>query len=202
VKFSLLDGIILAVIAFGLWRGFVSGLIRELSQIFGIFAGFAIALQVMKPAGVFLVQVVNVVDMPLEAAALLCFLLVFILVYIIVFFLSRLLERVADEGKLAGLNKTLGGVVGAAKAALVLSITLVFLGQIGIPNEKVQSTSYLHAPVERIAPQAWEVVARSVPTATTLTSEVNERFWKRPKGGQNAPPPKSPLGTKSGLEEQ
>jgi membrane protein required for colicin V production len=201
VKFSLLDGIILAVIAFGLWRGFVAGIIRELSQLFGVLAGFAIALQIMKPMAVFLVQVVNIVDMPLEAVALVSFVLVFVLVYIIVFFMSRLLERVADDGALAGLNKLLGAVVGAAKSALILSIGLVLLGQINIPNKDVQSRSYLHAPVERIAPQAWEVVARSVPTATTLTKQVNERFWEKREKEANVQPSKSALGTRSGLEK-
>jgi len=181
LKLNLLDGIILAIVTFGLWRGFVSGLIRELSQLFGVFVGFAFALQLMRPAGVFMVSVVSVVDMPIEAAALVSFVVIFLVVYLIVFFSSRFLERVADGAKLGPINKFLGAVFGAAKAALVLSITLAFLGQIGLPGKATESASYLHGPVEKIAPEAWEVFSRSVPTATGMTHIVGERFWKKKK---------------------
>ncbi len=179
MKFNLLDGIILGVVAFGLWRGFVAGLIRELSQLFGVFVGFALALQLMKPAGIFLVSVVSVVDMPIEAAVLVSFVVIFVFVYIIVFFVSKFLERVADGAKLGPINKFFGAFFGAAKAALVLSIILAFLGQLGLPGKATESASYLHGPVEKIAPEAWEVFTRSVPTATSMTRIVGERFWEK-----------------------
>ena len=182
MKFNLLDGIILAVVTFGLWRGFVAGLIRELSQLFGVFVGFALALQLMRPAAVFMVSVVNVVDMPIEAAALVAFVAVFIVVYLLVYFLARLLEKVVDGVKLGPVNKFLGSILGALKSALVLSIGLAFLGQVDLPGKRIESESYLHGPVERIAPEAWEVVAKAVPTATGMTHVVGERFWEKTKG--------------------
>ncbi len=182
MKLSLLDGIILAVVTFGLWRGFVSGLIRELSQLFGVFVGFAFALQLMQPAGVFMVSVVSVVDMQVEGAALVSFVVIFAVVYIIVFFLSKFLERVVDAAKLGPINKIFGAIFGAAKAALVLSITLVFLGQVGLPGKATESASYLHGSVEKIAPEVWEAFRRSVPTVTGMTYVVGERFWEKTKG--------------------
>lgn len=191
MKFNVLDGLILLVIALGLWRGFITGLIRELSQLFGIFVAFAIALQVMKPAGVFMVQVVNIVDMPVEGAALIAFVVVFIIVYLIVHFSARVLERVADGVKLGPINKLFGGAFGAAKAALVLSILMVFFGQVGLPGEDAESASYLYGPIERIAPEAWDVFAKSVPKATTLTHVVGERFWLKPEEKKVPRPPES-----------
>ena len=179
MKLSLLDGIILAIVTFGLWHGFVAGLIREVSQLLGVFVGFALALQLMQPAGVFLVSIVSVVELEIEAAALVSFVLIFAIVYLIVFFASKFLERVADSVKLGPINKFFGAIFGAAKATLVLSIILAFLGQVGLPGKATESASYLHAPVERIAPEAWDVVSRSLPTAIGMTNIVGERFWEK-----------------------
>ncbi len=179
MKLNLLDGIILAIIGFGCWRGYVAGLIRELAQLVGVFIGLAFALQLMKPASIFLVTVVSVVDMPLEAAALLSFVFIFILVYIIVYFASRILERVAGGAKLGPVNKFLGTILGGAKSALILSISLAFLGQVGLPGKSAERASYLHGPTEKIAPEAWQVFTRSVPTAVGMTPIVGERFWEK-----------------------
>jgi uncharacterized membrane protein required for colicin V production len=177
VKFNLLDATILAVMAFGVWRGFIAGLIRELSQLFGLFLGFVLAVHLMKPAGLYLTTIINNVEMPVEAASLFSFVFILLLVYVIVYILARFFERVADGVKLGPANKLFGGVFGGAKSALVLSILLVFFGQVGLPGEKAEAASYLHAPVERLAPQAWVVFSRSVPMARGMTSIVGERFW-------------------------
>ena len=175
---------ILVVLAFGLWRGYVSGLIKEVSQLFGVFVGFAIALQLMKPTAVFLQSYVNVVDLPLEGLALLSFVLVFIVVYIIVWLLSRFLERVADGAKLGPINKFFGSIAGVAKSALLLSILLVLLGQVGVPGKETRTASYLYGSIEQLGPQAMEVFTRSVPTATKLTHKVGERFWEKSEEGR------------------
>ena len=190
MKLNLLDLVIMGLLTFGIWRGYVSGFIKEMSQIVGLFAAFAVALHTMKPAGVFFVSIINVVDVPAEAAALVAFITIFLVVYIVVFLLSKLLERVADGAKLGPVNKVFGGVFGAVKTAALVSILFVFLGQIGIPKKETASRSYLHAPIERIAPEAWKVFTRSVPTAMPLTESVGERFWKK-KSGEPAQTPAS-----------
>ena len=185
MKYNLLDVIILAVVAFGLWRGSVAGLIRELSQLLGVFVGFALALQLMRPAAIFMVSVVNVVDMSIEAVALVAFVVVFVVVYLVVYLLARFLERIAYGVKLGPINKFLGSILGALKSALVLSICFAFLGQVDLPGKRVESASYLHGPIERIAPEAWEVVAKAVPTATGMTRVVGERFWEKTEAERN-----------------
>jgi len=186
VKFNIVDGIVLATVAFGIWRGFVTGIIRELSQVFGLFAAFALAIHFMRPVGTMLVRDVNIVDVPPEGAALVAFVMIFSIVYVAVYVLARLLERVADGMKLGAVNKMLGGIVGGFKTILVLSIAFVFLGQMGFPEKTTQSRSYLYGSVEAIAPQVWEVFTQSVPKATRLTRKVGERFWVR--GGEEEDP--------------
>lgn len=179
MKFNIVDGIVLATVAFGIWRGFVTGVIRELSQVFGLFAAFALAIHFMRPFGAMLVRDVNVVDIPQEGGTLVGFIVIFTLVYAAVYLLARLLERVADGLKLGAINKTLGGIVGGFKTVLVLSIAFVFLGQMGFPGKPTQSSSYLYGSVEAIAPEVWEVFTQSVPKATRLTRTVGQRFWLR-----------------------
>lgn len=179
MKFNIVDGIVLATVAFGIWRGFVTGIIRELSQVFGLFAAFALAIHFMRPFGAMLVRDVNVVDIPPEGGALVAFVVIFTIVYAGVYLLARLLERVAEGLKLGAINKMLGGIVGGFKTILVLSIAFVFLGQMGFPAKKTQSSSYLYGSVESIAPEVWEVFTQSVPKATRLTRTVGQRFWLR-----------------------
>jgi len=179
VKFNIVDGIVLATVAFGIWRGFVTGVIRELSQVFGLFAAFALAIHFMRPFGMLLVQDVSVVNIPPEGGALVGFVVIFSLVYAGVYLLARLLERVVDGMKMGAINKMLGGIVGGFKTILVLSIAFVFLGQMGFPGKKTQSKSYLYGSVEAIAPEVWEVFTQSVPKATRLTRTVGQRFWLR-----------------------
>ncbi len=179
MKFNIVDVIVLATVAFGIWRGFVTGIIRELSQVFGLFAAFALAIHFMRPVGSMLVRDVNVVDVPPQGAALVAFVLIFTIVYVVIYILARLLERVADGMKLGAVNKMLGGIVGGFKTILVLSIAFVFLGQMGFPGKETQSRSYLYGSVEAIAPQVWEVFTQSVPKATRLTRKVGQRFWVR-----------------------
>lgn len=187
MKFNIVDGIVLATVAFGIWRGFVTGIIRELSQVFGLFAAFALAIHFMRPFGAFLVHVVNIVDVPQEGAALVGFLTIFVGVYLLVYIVARLLERVADGLKMGALNKMLGGIVGGFKTILVLSIAFVFLGQMGFPGKKTQSRSYLYGSVEAVAPEVWEVFTQSVPKATRLTRTVGQRFWIKPGQQQDIP---------------
>jgi membrane protein required for colicin V production len=179
VKFNIVDGIVLATVAFGMWRGFVTGIIRELSQVFGLFAAFALSIHFMRPFGVFLVQNVNIVEIPPEGGALVGFIVIFSVVFSAVYVLARLLERIADGLKLGVVNKMLGGIVGGFKTVLVLSIAFVFLGQMGLPSKTTQSRSYLYGSVESVAPEVWEVFTQSVPKATRLTRKVGERFWIR-----------------------
>ena len=193
MKFNILDGIILAVVAFGVWRGFAAGLIRELSQLFGLFVAFALALQLMKPVGALMVTVVNVVDLPIGGAALVGFVVIFVLVYVTVYLTARFLERVAHGIKLGPINRFFGGAFGVGKAVLALSIIFVFFGQLGIPEEDFHKGSYLYGSVEQIAPEAWEVFTQSVPTATKMTRTVGERFWEQPEGATPTKPSESEL---------
>lgn len=179
MKFNIVDGIVLATVAFGIWRGFVTGIIRELSQVFGLFAAFALAIHFMRPFGALLVRDVSVVNVPPEGGALVGFVVIFTLVYAGVYLLARLLERVVDGMKMGAINKMLGGIVGGFKTILVLSIAFVFLGQMGFPGKQTQSKSYLYGSVESIAPEVWEVFTQSVPKATRLTRTVGQRFWLR-----------------------
>lgn len=186
MKFNIVDGIVLATVAFGIWRGFVTGIIRELSQVFGLFAAFALSIHFMRPLGAVLVRDVNIVDVPNEGAALVAFVMIFVIVYTAVYVLARLLERVADGLKLGAINKMFGGIVGGFKTVLALSIAFVFLGQMGFPGKQTQSKSYLYGSVESIAPEVWEVFTQSVPKAARLTRTVGERFWIK-GGGQDEP---------------
>ena len=151
---SILDGIIFGLVCFGVWRGYVAGVIREAAQLFGTFAAFAIALTTMKPVGIYVVSVISVIDLPPEGGALVAFVLVFVLVYLVVYLTARILERFAQSVKLGLVNKIFGGAFGAAKSLLIVSVILIFLGQLGIPKEESQKSSYLyHSVIEKIEPQ-------------------------------------------------
>ena len=178
MKFNIIDGIVLVSVFFGMWRGFVAGLVREVMHLVGLFVAFALSMYLMKPFGLLLQGWVNIVDVPGEGGVLAAFAIVFVAVFSIFFILARLLERALSALKLGFVNQTLGGAFGGLKSAVVLSIVLVFIGQIGIPGKETRQDSFLYSSVENLAPQVWKVVRTSLPTAPELTDIEGSRFWE------------------------
>lgn len=80
----------------------------------------------------------------------------FVVIIVAIALLGKILTKIADFAALGILNKILGGVFGALKIGLILSVIFIFFGKMNdtIPFIKQESLeeSILYTPVKKIAP--------------------------------------------------
>ena len=170
---NILDIVILILLVLGIWRGLRSGAIKQVSQVVGLVVAFALAIQLMDSAGLVISSTIGLSE---QFAPLIGFVLVFLVVFGVVALIFKILERILKALMLGPVNKLLGGVAGAFKIALFLSIAFVVLGHVGIPGPDSRADSVLYGPVESIAPATWNVISRAIPQASELSDKVGERL--------------------------
>lgn len=169
---NVLDILIVIVLAGGLIRGFSTGVIRQVASLAGVVVAFLLALELMETAGELLVQSLGLAE---SIAPLLGFVLVFVGVQLLVLALARLVEALVGALKLTPVNRVVGGLLGAGKAAILLSVGFFLLNYIEIPGENTKSDSVMYEHVATVLPTTWDYVAEWIPEVEKLADEFGER---------------------------
>lgn len=170
---TLVDIIIAAVIAGGLFRGVTTGAVRQVAGLVGVVAAFALAVQLMRSVGTLAVQSIGISE---AAGPVVGFVLVFIAVQLVFYLLGRLVENVMEALALSVVNRLVGGAFGAFQAALLLSVAFMLLGRVDIPDPHAQQEAILYEPVARVLPQTWEYAAEHVATLRSLSEQFGDRI--------------------------
>ena len=151
-----LDIFIVCVLVFGFSRGFIKGLIMELSSLFAIVLG---AYGSLKFSDLtlnwvslnFSSQIENIDDNYLKIAS---FAFTFLIIIVFVSFIGKGLTRVVKMVSLGLINKTLGGLFGAIKYVLVLSFFFVFFENLNstlfLIDESFFESTLLYEPIMEI----------------------------------------------------
>lgn len=152
-----LDLFILIPIAIGLVVGIFKGLIKELISIAAIVLGIYGA-KFLSP---WLAKILeNIINLSPKTAQPIAFLILFIAIVVGMLLLAKLLDKLFDSISLGGLNKFLGGVFGALKYALIISVLLnvfdVLQTKFGIISKDLVENSVAYKPILKVAPQLWE----------------------------------------------
>lgn len=168
-----LDLVIILVLAAGLVRGFSTGVIKQIASIVGVLIGFALAVQLMHSVGGAVAGSLGVAD---SVAPLIGFVLVFLGVQIGILALTRIAETLIGALKLTVVNRALGGVVGAAKAAVALSVLFLVLGYFGVPAQDTQRQSELYHPIAAALPQAWNYASDYLPQVQRLADRFTRHI--------------------------
>ncbi|HET6566716.1 MAG TPA: CvpA family protein [Rhodothermales bacterium] len=161
-----LDVVIAALLALGLVRGFITGFVRQVAQLLALILAFIAAARLTPLVGAWLTGVFGLSD---RVAPIVAFIVVFIAIEVAMFLLARLVERTLQALHLSALNRIAGGLAGAFKAALALSIVLLIAGYLGVPNQAARRDSVLYRPVLSILPASWDYVAEHVPDLQRLS---------------------------------
>ena len=148
---------ILIPIAIGLVVGLFKGLIKELISLAAIVLGIYGA-KFMSP---WLAEIlVSILKVSPKTAQPMAFLILFIAIVVVMLLLAKLLDKLFDAMSLGGLNRFFGGVFGALKYALIVSVLLnvfdVLHTKFGIINKDLVETSIVYKPVLKVAPLLWE----------------------------------------------
>ncbi|MGK0421323.1 MAG: membrane protein required for colicin V production [Polaribacter sp.] len=150
---NIFDIVIAALLIFGFVRGVMKGLFVEVASLVALIAGVYGAIHFSYFIGDFLKEYVSWSE---EYVSLAAFAGTFIVIIIVIAFLGKILTKLADFASLGVINKILGGVFGALKIGLILSVVFIFFGKINdtIPfiKKKTLEESILYKPVKKVAP--------------------------------------------------
>lgn len=157
------DIIITALLLFGFIRGLMKGLFVEVASLVALIAGVYGAIHFSYFIGDWLKESVSWEEKYITLAA---FAGTFIVIIIVITLMGKLLTKIADFAALGILNKILGGVFGALKIGLILSVVFIFFSRMNdtIPFVKQETLeeSILYEPVKEIAPMLFPSIIKNV----------------------------------------
>jgi membrane protein required for colicin V production len=147
------DIILTALLLFGFIRGLLKGFFVELASLLSLVVGVYGAIHFSYFVGDFLK---DSVDWDERYITIVAFAVTFIVIVIAISLLGKLFTKIADFAALGILNKLLGGVFGAVKIGLILSVLLIVFDKLNstIPfvNKENTEDSILYQPVKDLAP--------------------------------------------------
>jgi membrane protein required for colicin V production len=150
---AVIDIILGALILFGCIRGFMKGLFVEVASLAALVAGVYGAIHFSNFAAEFLMEKVSWDEKYINIIA---FAITFIIIVLAIALAGKALTKLANFAALGIINKLLGGVFGALKIGLILSVILmVFDGlnnTIPFADAEDLEDSVLYAPVKSLAP--------------------------------------------------
>ena len=152
-----LDFYLLIPIIIGFVFGLFKGLIKELTSLAAIVLGIYGAKLLAPKAYSILISTFGVND---TLAKPLSYLVLFILIVIGMLLLAKMLDKVFESMAMGGLNKLLGGIFGALKYALIVSVLLTVFDTIdsrfSILSRETKETSIAYKPLMNFAPVLWD----------------------------------------------
>lgn len=152
-----LDLFLLIPIALGLIFGLFKGLVKELASLAAIVLGIYGAKLLAPMVSDILVQTF---DFSPKTAQPLSYLFVFIAIAIVLLLLAKMLDKMFDTISLGGLNKLFGGVFGALKYAIIISVLLNVFDAIdsrfSILKTETKEKSIAYKPLMRLGPVLWD----------------------------------------------
>lgn len=150
---AVIDIVLGALLLFGLVRGFMKGLFVEVASLVAMIAGVYGAIHFSYFVAEFLQSRTEWNEKTINLTA---FAITFVLIIIIIALAGKALTKLADFASLGILNKLLGGIFGALKIGLILSVLLIVFNKmnntITFVNEEHIKDSILYEPVKSIAP--------------------------------------------------
>ena len=159
---NVFDIVIAALLIFGFVRGVLKGLFVEVASLAALIGGVYGAIHFSYFIGDLLKEAVSWNQ---EYVSLAAFAGTFITIIVTIALLGKMLTKLADFAALGVINKILGGVFGAIKIGLILSVVFIFFGKMNdtIPFVKKETLdeSILYAPVKKIAPTIFPSIIKN-----------------------------------------
>jgi len=164
---GVIDIVLGALILFGLVRGFMKGLFVEVASLLALVAGVYGAMHFSNFAAEFLQTKTEWNEQTINITA---FAVTFVVIVLAIAFAGKALTKLANFAALGIINKLLGGIFGALKIALILSIVLNIFDKmnrtIAFVDEDSIERSMLYTPVKSLVPLIF-------PNILELTNEID-----------------------------
>ena len=137
---NFIDLIIIAIISYGIIRGYSKGLIVEISSFFGIFISFFIAGNIDNLMSQ---QIVKYINLNIDIVNIISFIIIFGLSYSLIIFFAKGFTKLAKIIYLGLLNSLMGSVFGGLKLLLILLIVTKVIFSINLLSFTIISESSL-----------------------------------------------------------
>ena len=159
---SVLDIILGALLLFGLVRGFMKGLFVEVASLVALVAGVYGAIHFSDFAADLLHSRFDWSEKTINITA---FAVTFVIIVLAISLAGKALTKIADFAALGIINKLLGGVFGALKIGLILSVLLIVFDKMNktIPfvDKAGLEESILYKPVKSLAPMIFPSIIKA-----------------------------------------
>ena len=153
-----LDVIILLPVVYGIIRGLMRGIVKEVFALLGIILGIVVARMYADQAAVWLQQISSWdVTLLKPVSAFVLFIVVAILCNVLASLLTRLMKAIS----LNGLNRAIGGVFGALKWILILTVIIAFV-------DILDGTLHFIQPELKQNSHVWNYAVRLASTLKTM----------------------------------
>jgi membrane protein required for colicin V production len=154
-----IDFLIIALLAFGLIKGFMDGLIIEIAELAALILGVWGAIHF---SGYTAGKLSAWFDLHTEWIGIIAFAITFGVIVVGVNLFGKLIDTVMKAVALGLVVRVLGALFGILKTALILSVLFIFLNTI---NEKKKflpastvSNSFLYNPIADLVPSIFPIV--------------------------------------------
>ena len=137
---NFIDLIIIAIISYGIIRGYSKGLIVELSSFFGIFISFFIAGNIDNLLSQ---EIVKYINLNIDIVNIISFIIIFGLSYSLIIFFAKGFTKLAKIVYLGLLNSLMGSIFGGLKLLLILLIVTKVIFSINLLSFTIISESSL-----------------------------------------------------------
>ncbi|EGV42858.1 CvpA family protein [Bizionia argentinensis JUB59] len=159
---TVIDIILVALLGFGLVRGFLKGFFVEIASLVALVAGIYGAIHFSFYTAEMLISYVEWDEKTLNIVA---FAITFIVIVLVISLAGKALTKLADFAALGILNKLLGALFGAMKMALILSVLLNIFDAMNTTltfvDEEHTKDATLYEPVKSLAPMIFPFVIKS-----------------------------------------
>jgi membrane protein required for colicin V production len=156
-----IDIILVALLLFGLVRGFMKGFFVEVTSLVALAIGLYGAIHFSYIVANYLK---NSVDWTEKYIQIIAFAITFFIIVVLISFTGKILTKIADTVALGIVNKLFGAAFGFLKIGLILSVVLIIFDKLNralpiVKEENLQS-SILYAPVKNIAPMIFPTILK------------------------------------------
>jgi len=185
------DLILIIIISLFTIRGIFRGLITELSVLIALIAGYVLAYRFMDSGVMFLQSYFPLLQD--FAAKIIAFVGIFLIINIALRLLAKVLNKFASFTFMQPVNKTAGGVFGAAKVTLLLSIAFIILEFLpfstGIQRSIGATESFLYKPVRAFAPGFYKITTAIIPEDSGIQDKIEQTIQKADSTAKEYVPP-------------
>lgn len=167
---NLLDFIIILPIGYFAYRGFASGLIKEVLGIAGIILAVFITFEFMKPVSILFSPLFENPDHATIAAGLTLFIGTVAATQFIAYTSKKFLELL----KINFINRLAGLCFGILKSGIVISSMLLLLAGFNMPGEETRQNSISYQYVIYVAPMTFNAMAIIYPGAENFVQTIED----------------------------